>query len=112
MNNPYLTTIINTVIGIIIGACVTAIKTFFSNEKKQQNDINLLKTGICAIERQKLLTECEKHLKEGCCPEDTKSVLNELSKSYHDLGGNGLITQLVSNVNNLPNQRRKRNGKD
>lgn len=107
MNSPYIMTAINTIIGLVIGVLFSAMKNYYRKEKKEKKDVELLKAGICSLQRQTLLSECEKHITKGFCPQDTKNVLNDLYKSYSDLGGNGLITQLVTRVNNLPASKKK-----
>ena len=82
-------TIINTIIGLIIGALFTAlvnrIKLDMKKEKEQTSDIALLKQGLCSMQRNTLLKECENHLSKKYCPDDTKKVLYEMYKSVNDL---------------------------
>ena len=99
-------TIINTIIGLVIGALFTAlvnrIKLDMKKEKEQTSDIALLKQGLCSMQRNTLLKECENHLSKKYCPDDTKKVLYEMYKSYSSLGGDGIITTLVTQTMALP----------
>ena len=78
-------TIINTIIGLVIGALFTAlvnrIKLDMKKEKEQTSDIALLKQGLCSMQRNTLLKECEFYLSKKACPDDTKKVLYEMYKS-------------------------------
>ena len=52
------TTILNTIIGLVIGALFTAlvnrIKLDMKKEKEQTSDIALLKQGLCSMQRNTL----------------------------------------------------------
>jgi hypothetical protein len=105
------TTILNTLIGLIIGALFTAlvnkIKDDSKKEKEQTSDIALLKQGLCSMQRNTLLKECEYYLIEKYCPDDTKKVLYEMYKSYSSLGGDGIITTLVTQTMALAVEKEK-----
>ena len=107
----YIPTIVNTLIGLVIGSVFTylssKVKNYKTKEKKESQDLSLVKNALCCMQRNTLLEKCEEYLENGYCNDDSKQVLNDLYKSYSSLGGNGLVSQLVYKINLLPSKKRK-----
>lgn len=107
----YIPTIVNTLIGLVIGSLFTylssRVKNYKTKEKKESQDLNLVKNALCCMQRNTLLEKCEEYLENGYCNDDSKQVLNDLYKSYSSLGGNGLVSQLVYKINLLPSKKKK-----
>ncbi len=60
-----------------------------------------MKEAMKALMRDRILQACRYHFKNGCITTVDLQVLNALYESYHDLGGDGLVTELVKRVNKL-----------
>lgn len=72
-----------------------------SSESSRDADI-LIKTAICSIQRQTILDACTKCLESGKASLEQKETISSMYKSYHDLGGNSFVTQIVEQVMKLP----------
>lgn len=72
-----------------------------SSEYAKEAD-ELIKTALCAMQRQSLLNECEKYLKRGFATLEQKETLSGQYESYHNLGGNSFITDIYKQVMGLP----------
>ena len=70
---------------------------------KDVKDSNkLLKGGVLSMQRQSLLKSCEDYLTRGEITLEQRETVTKQYESYHALGGDSFITQLVDEVNNLP----------
>lgn len=72
-----------------------------SSEYTKEAD-DMIKSALCAMQRQSLLNECEKCIKRGYATLEQKETLTSQYESYHALGGNSFITKLYEQVLNLP----------
>lgn len=72
-----------------------------SSEYAKEAD-ELIKTALCAMQRQSLLNECEKCLKRGFATLEQKETISGQYESYHSLGGNSFITNIFEQVMALP----------
>lgn len=72
-----------------------------SSEYTKETD-ELIKTALCAMQRQSLLNECEKCLRRGFATLEQKETISGQYESYHSLGGNSFITNIFEQVMALP----------
>ena len=72
-----------------------------SSEYTKEAD-TLIKSALCAMQRQSLLNECEKYLRRGFATLEQKETLAGQYESYHNLGGNSFITDIYKQVMTLP----------
>ena len=63
---------------------------------------NLLKEALLTIQRNLLLNDCKKYLEQNCATLEEKETIIKQYKSYHDLGGDTFITDMVNQVKDLP----------
>ena len=74
----------------------------------KQNGL-LLKGGVQTLLKQSLQKSCIDYIERGYCPVEIKNIIGEAYDTYKDLDGDGLITNLVSQINALPNSNRREN---
>ncbi len=67
----------------------------------EQSD-TLIKSSLLSMQRQTLLHSCEDRIKAGYATISQKETISELYNSYHALGGDSFITDLVNQVKLLP----------
>jgi len=72
-----------------------------SSEYTKESD-DLIKTALCAMQRQSLLNACEKYIKNGFATLEQKETVSSQYESYHNLGGNSFMTKLYEQVMELP----------
>lgn len=88
--------------GIVI-TILTAIVTYLRKKLKYQIvRQKALENGMCALLRAEMIRSGEKYLKKGYCTIYAKDAYDKEYKAYHDLGGNGTMTELHERVMNLP----------
>jgi hypothetical protein len=88
--------------GVVIPILSYVIGKYQTILKKQKEDMLLIKNGMCSLQRDALLKACEKYRARGFCPMEAKETLNEMYISYHALGGNSFITEMIRQINLLP----------
>ena len=64
----------------------------------------VLKNGMIALLRNEIVRIYDKYTKLGYCPSYMKENINEMYVNYHKLGGNGMVTSMVSELFKLPNE--------
>lgn len=77
--------------------------------RQNQREERLVRDGLCALLRDKLLQRCEECLAGGYCTPELREDLEKMFHDYSSLGGNGVIPPIYNRVIGLPIQDR-RNG--
>ena len=62
----------------------------------------LIKNTLLSMQRQSLLRACEEYLKHGYASMEQKETIAKQYQTYHDLGGDSFITDMVEQVKDLP----------
>ena len=103
---PLITTAITVTVSLLV--------TFFWNrllgkpgeikaeKKRQEEDTQCLKAGLQALLRSRLLTLHDECVKQGYASTATKEDFENLYKSYHALGANGVMDEAREVVLGLP----------
>lgn len=101
------TTAITAIVSGVVGALIAAlIKTLKGNHAKQR----AIMSGLQSMLRGEIVKQHEKYTERGYCPVYAKDALTRQYESYHDLGGNGVITELYHEIMELPEIPRKNTG--
>ena len=82
----------------------TLINNIYLTNKKEDETIGLIKQALLATLHDRLLYLCTKYLEDYAeigIEANQLHSLHNLFESYKSLGGNGLISDLVSRVNKL-----------
>lgn len=74
------------------------------NSKLDAMDVDnkLERAALLSLQRKSLLDSCQFYLHRGFASLEEKSTMNEQYASYHELGGNSFITDIVHQVQDLP----------
>lgn len=56
--------------------------------------------------RNEIVRIYNEHMKLGFCPSYMKENIKDMYESYHLLKGNGLVTSMVNQLYDLPNERK------
>lgn len=67
-----------------------------------RRDYGLIREGVCALLRDRLLHKLEKCLEGGYCTTEARDDINHMFSIYQVLGGNGTIPPLIRRVMSLP----------
>lgn len=66
-----------------------------------------LKQGMQALLRNEIVRIYDEQMKMGYCSSYMKENIKDMYESYHLLKGNGLVTSMVSQLYDLPNEKGK-----
>lgn len=64
-----------------------------------------LRKGMQALLRNEIVRIYEIQMKLGYCPSYMKENIKDMYESYHMLKGNGLVTSMVNQLYDLPNEK-------
>lgn len=81
---------------------VLALKKQSEERQRQEDKQDLaMREAMIALMRDRIFQSCRYHMKNNYINTGDLEVLNALYKSYHDLGGDTIATELVKRVNGL-----------
>lgn len=103
-----LDTALNSVINVISGGVITLLITMY-RQKKKENDA--LKAGLQALLRDRIIQAYNHYVQDkGWIPIYAKESIDACYKSYEALGDNGVIDNLMEQINELQNYPPKNRG--
>lgn len=73
-----------------------------SDEEKRDKEYNALKNGISAVLKDRLIQSCNYFNSVRGITTQQMQNIETLYQSYHNLGGNGMITALYTKTMALP----------
>lgn len=99
---------VQTVINIIAGAVISYLFALYRAKKKENN---ALKAGLQALLRDRIIQAYNHYVQDkGWIPIYAKESINACYKSYEALGDNGVIDNLMQQINELQNYPPKNRG--
>lgn len=105
-----LDTALNSVINVISGGVITLLITMY-RQKKKENDA--LKAGVQALLRDRIIQAYNHYVQDkGWIPIYAKESIDACYKSYEALGDNGVIDNLMQQINELQNYPPKNRGEE
>ena len=107
----YRTLIINhwieVIFGVISAGIITLYKKLASKLHKQIIDQKALKDGTLALLRSEIIHNYDKYMEREYIPIYALENIEELSRSYFRLGGNGAVTKLIEELKTLSSKDQK-----
>lgn len=99
-----------TIINIIAGAIISYLFALYRAKKKENN---ALKAGLQALLRDRIIQAYNHYVQDkGWIPIYTKESIDACYKSYEALGDNGVIDNLMQQINELQNYPPKDRGEE
>ena len=99
-----------TVINIIAGAIISYLFALYRAKKKENN---ALKAGLQALLRDRIIQAYNHYVQDkGWIPIYAKESIDACYKSYEALGDNGVIDNLMQQINELQNYPSKNRGEE
>lgn len=99
---------LNSVINVVSGGVFTLLITMY-RAKKKENDA--LKAGVQALLRDRIIQAYNHYVQDrGWIPIYAKESIDACYKSYEALGDNGVIDNLMEQINELQNYPPKNRG--
>ena len=101
---------VNSIINVISGCVITLLITMYK-QKKKQNDA--FKAGLQALLRDRIIQAYNHYVQDkGWIPIYAKESVDACYKSYEALGDNGVIDNLMQQINELQNYPPKNRGEE
>ena len=70
--------------------------------KKAEAESEALKNGMRSLLRRQILADCKTAMIEGYCDETARDTIAAMYEAYHELDGNGPVTDAYNAVRQLP----------
>lgn len=70
--------------------------------EESERSIKLVSEGICELLRVKLIEYHDQYMEKGSIPSYVFDNFTSMYNTYHDLGGNGMITHMYEELKELP----------
>lgn len=74
---------------------------------KKINEQESIKMGVQALLRDRIIQSYNYHMDLGFCPVYARESIEEMANQYYNLGGNGVVHQLMDKLGELPTNRPK-----
>lgn len=94
----YMMDIISLALPIILSALMSYV-VFLLKEQKKDRDANA--KGTMLLLRVQLIEYHDKYVEEGEIPSYAYDNFDEMYKAYHALGGNGMVTKMYNEIQEL-----------
>jgi hypothetical protein len=86
---------------------ITGIWKHYSNKlHKRFCEHDIIKAGLLVIIRAELVKSYNYYMEKGYCPIYARDTINPMFREYIKLGGNGVIPDLMEELNNLPTDKK------
>lgn len=86
----------------IVGAGIKYIKKILAAKKTEDAAVN---DGLKSLLRGDIIHSHDKYSERGYCPIYAREALEKEYQSYHNLGGNGVVTHLMEEIRALPTEK-------
>lgn len=91
--------------GLISTALVSMFKHFQKQDKIRKAEQEAIKKGIRALLRDRIIEQYNKYMEREYIPIYALESVAAMYEEYHALGGNGTITQLYEELQELPHRK-------
>ena len=92
----------------IFFSCVTAVLGYSVRVlNKKINEQEAIKMGVQALLRDRIIQSYNYHMDLGFCPVYARESIEEMAEQYYNLGGNGVVHQLMDKLSELPTNKPK-----
>lgn len=90
------------VFGLLIAGLGWVVRTLSKRLRIQQAENKALHDGMRSLLRAQIISSCERAMLDGWCGARLRDTISDLYQSYHALGGNGTVTDIVDQTRKLP----------
>lgn len=89
---------------ILCGLIVAVLSYFMKRISCKIKRLELVENGMQSLLRDRIIQAYNKNVDRGYCPIYDLDNIEKLYASYHELGGNGTITELMNKVRTMPTE--------
>lgn len=93
---------LNLFFGLLSAGIMAMIALLNSRLKSRVREQDAIKAGMQAILRDRIIQAFNHYAEKGFCPIYARDNITHMYEAYHNLGGNGTITELYEKLLNLP----------
>lgn len=86
--------------GVVTTATALLVKRLGIKLSEQES----IKLGVQALLRDRIIQSYNHYMDKGFCPIYARENINALAKEYHNLGGNGIIDNILEKLYALPTE--------
>lgn len=97
-----LNILMNNFVEIVLGFIITFLTYLYRKLINYNKMIQYIKDGIKALLKNKIIEKYHYHKEIGTITIFDKQLISDLYREYHNLDGNGIIDDLMDEINNLP----------
>lgn len=91
---------------VVLSAGMTFLyKSLKKNVIKTKEEYDNISLGMQALLRNAIVDKYNKYKDKGYCPIYAREVIEKMHKPYRNLGGNGVVEELVHELNEMPTER-------
>lgn len=93
-----------TVLGAIVGFFGFLGKKKINKLECKIKEQEAIKNGVQALLRDRIIQSYNHYVEKGYCPIYAMENIQNMYNKYHDLGGNGTVTNLLNKLKELPTE--------
>lgn len=98
---------IEVLFGLITTCLFTGYKRLSNSISCKFKEQDAIKLGIQALLRDRIIQSYNHYQEKECCPIYALENVTALYTQYHNLGGNGTVTELMERLKDMPTEKRK-----
>lgn len=84
-------------------ASITAILSYSVRVlSRKVNEQEAIKLGVQALLKDRIIQSYNVHIEAGFCPVYARESIKQMTLQYYNLGGNGIVHQLMDKLEELP----------
>lgn len=99
MSGTVITAVVSCVVSFFLGGALAFLASKARGVFKREKALG---DGLQSLLRSQLIDYHDKYVQRGYCPVYVKEVVTHSYESYHELGGNGVITGIYEELMKLP----------
>lgn len=89
---------------VIFGLVIAGLGCGYRGLAKRVKEQEAIKLGIQALLRDRIIQSYNSYTEKTYCPIYARENIEALYKQYYALGGNGMITNLIEHMRDLPTE--------
>ena len=91
-------------LAVLFGIATTVFSFVVKKLAKKINEQESVKLGVQALLRDSITNQYTNYMDKGYCPIYARENLEALAKEYYNLGGNGVVHNLMDKLQELPTE--------
>jgi hypothetical protein len=87
---------------VLFGLITTVMAFVMRKMNKKIAEQEAIRMGVQALLRDRIIEKYDRAIQDGYCPIHIRDSILEMAKQYYNLGGNGVVNNLVDKIQYLP----------